>query len=372
MRVVVAVLAALLLLAPPAGAAPKRTWLAGDLHVHTCYSHDAFCFGVDDPAEEPESLYTLSLGVGERFTEAAARGLDFLAITDHNDTRSVSDPGFGTAGVIGVPGYEASLNGHAQVLGARAVLPGDAFAVASAVRAAGGVLQANHPGYTPTAPFGSCAETEALDWEYGYSLQPDTIEAWNPTSPNDTALRYLECWLDRGARIGITGGSDSHWASIDAVQGPGNPTTWVQASGRSTEGVLEGLRAGRTTLTRVAPNQGGGRLVLQVWHAKRGWRMAIGREVAPGARMRARLTGGALAGFLDVRANGAYLAQRVPLAPGQPVEFAAPGPGWLRASLHALPGTLSDAPGCQPADQPASTCAEDHTTLALTSPVYVD
>ena len=48
-----------------------------------------------------------------------ARGLDYLAITDHNDVRSSADPDFGAYGVIGVPAYENSLHGHAQMLGAR-------------------------------------------------------------------------------------------------------------------------------------------------------------------------------------------------------------------------------------------------------------
>jgi hypothetical protein len=99
----------------------EREWLAGDLHVHTCYSHDAYC-GPSDDNTGPEELYTLSGDVEERFLEASLRGLDYLAITDHNDTRSTEHPGFGSHGVVGVPGYEGSFDGHAQVLGTTAVL----------------------------------------------------------------------------------------------------------------------------------------------------------------------------------------------------------------------------------------------------------
>ena len=62
-------LAALLLAA--AGAAPAHAgrWLAGDLHVHSCYSHDAFC-GEPEEAQEP---YTAGLPVGVRFQEAAPK-----------------------------------------------------------------------------------------------------------------------------------------------------------------------------------------------------------------------------------------------------------------------------------------------------------
>src|SRR4051812_45575994 len=115
MRALVLALAALLLAAAPASAAE---WLAGDLHVHTCYSHDVWC-GLDDDNTPPEDFYTFGHGVADEFTLASLRGMDYLAITDHGDVRSQSDPGFGTSGVIGVPGYENSLKGHGQMLGAR-------------------------------------------------------------------------------------------------------------------------------------------------------------------------------------------------------------------------------------------------------------
>ena len=95
-----------------------RTWLAGDLHVHSCASHDVLCV----PDSEESEPWTLGLPVRGRFAEASLRGLDFLAITDHNDTSSSRDPGFGSSGVLGVPGYENSVDGHMQVLGVDTVL----------------------------------------------------------------------------------------------------------------------------------------------------------------------------------------------------------------------------------------------------------
>src|SRR3954469_7454008 len=147
-RALLAVIA--LLAVAPATATAASTWLAGDLHVHTCYSHDVLC-GPDDENTDAQDFYTFAHSVGDDFLLAKLRGLDYLAITDHNDVRSQSDPGFGAQGVIPVPGYENSLNGHAQMLGARKIYDaGDkgveaVTLMADALREDGGVFQANHP-----------------------------------------------------------------------------------------------------------------------------------------------------------------------------------------------------------------------------------
>src|SRR3954463_7470037 len=190
MRRALLTLALTLLLAAPAQAGQ---WLAGDLHVHTCYSHDVWC-GPDDDNTDAQDFYTFGHGVGDDFLLAKLRGLDYLAITDHNDIRSQSDPGFGTDGVSPVPGYENSLDGHAQMLGARRLYDnGDSgtaavTALADALRADGGVFQANHP----DDPRGA----------YGYDVPLDDVEVWNlprfyqepfpSNSDNDWAVRYWQ------------------------------------------------------------------------------------------------------------------------------------------------------------------------------------
>src|SRR3954462_10897758 len=119
MRVLLCALAGVLVLAAPAVAKPPAgEWLAGDLHVHTCFSHDVWG-GLDDDNTGIEDANTLGHSVGDDFLLASVRGLDYLAITDHNDIRSQSDPGFGADGVIPVPGYENSLKGQGKMLGAR-------------------------------------------------------------------------------------------------------------------------------------------------------------------------------------------------------------------------------------------------------------
>jgi predicted metal-dependent phosphoesterase TrpH len=353
-------------------------WLAGDLHVHTCFSHDAYCGPADDNTG-PEEFYTLGLNVGQRFLEASARGLDYLALSDHNDVRSSADPDFGAFGVIGLPAYENSLNGHAQMLGATRVLDkGDSSAaavnaMAQALRAEGGIFQANHPADGITAPFDSCDDTAALDWQYGYDVQPDTIEVWNVTSSAQVSERYWECWLERGARVAATGGSDSHWLSTVGVQGVGNPTTWVFAADRTREAVLEAIADGRTTVSRIPPGQGGGPLLLEADADGDGvFESAVGDRVPPGAQMRVRATGQPAAGLVKVRANGATLVDEVPFGADGELRFEAPDePGWVRATLHLAPGESQGAPGCEPNGAPITTCAYDYALAGLTSPIYL-
>ena len=147
------------------GSRDAREWLAGDLHVHTCYSHDAYC-GPSDDNTGPEELYTLSGDVEERFAEAALRGLDYLAITDHNDVRSVDHPGFGAYGVIPIPGYESvaatatpRCSVHATVLDARG-RPGRHLGAGRGRADCGWRVPDQPPGADPGwKPVRSCAPT---------------------------------------------------------------------------------------------------------------------------------------------------------------------------------------------------------------------
>jgi histidinol phosphatase-like PHP family hydrolase len=354
-------------------------WLAGDLHVHTCYSHDAYCptevygpLGYNPEGGDntgPDEFYTLSGTVEERFLEASVRGLDYLAITDHDRIEPVTDPGFGTHGVIGVPGYEYSIAGHAQMLGATKKYsvgdgtPAAVRAMADELRRDGGVFQANHPA-DPTdntyKPLDEGCDTSEFHWKYGYDVPVDTVEVWNignvlqPPAPagtsNEDALRYWECWLDRGVRVGATGGSDSHWLSTAAIQGPGNPTTWVFASERSPAGVLQALREGRTTISLTPPAEGELRLVLEAnLDGDDAYEAMVGDTVPPGTPMRVRAEGLLGAGLVRVRANDETIVDNEPIGPGGSITFPAPDePGWVHATLLGPDATEQRKEHCDP------------------------
>jgi len=364
-----------------AAAASEGEWIAGDLHVHTTLSHDSYG-GPGDDNTGPEDVHTLGYPVAGQFAQAAARGLDYLAITDHEDVRSQADPGFGAGGVIPVPGYESSLKGHAQMLGAGRIYDrGNLSAravhrMAGALRADGGVFQANHP----SDPV----------WEYGYKFRPDTVEVWNlpwyyqPPFPsaadNDRALRYWQGWLDRGERVGVTGGSDSHWVSTSAAQGAGQPTTWVFARDRSTRGVLEGLRLGRTAVSHQPPGFGGPRLVLKADGDRTGDLEALPGDTVPrGSLFKARVKGAAPGAFLRLVGNGGHALFDPVMVTGPDFTHtfvAPPTVTWIRAELYGEDAGQGRQQGCSTlfgADGSFETtyCTNRIAMLALSSAIYL-
>jgi hypothetical protein len=409
---------------------PRGEWLAGDLHVHTCYSHDAYCprgdkgsyfedptgtpvdalplkdlpvwgaadtLGLGDYNTDIDQAYTLGGTVEERFLEASLKGLDYLAITDHHSdgspeddgSKSVHDPGFGTHGVVGVPGYENSIRGHAQMLGATRVYPAGGGtvdgvnAMAAALRKDGGLFQANHPADGIDHQMTSCADTKDLHWKYGYDVRVDSVEVWNGShlvqtpmpvgAANDDAVFYWECMLSMGRHVTATGGGDSHWISVTAVQGIGNPTTWVFAKERSARGVLDAIRHGRTAVSLQTPVAGGTHLLLEGDTDRDGvYESMVGDTVPPGTPMRVRALGTPGAGLVDVRANGQTVVDDAVLAPGGVVSFTSPARGWVRATLSAPDAQPQRRAACDGAFGSQTTyCRYDLGMLSMTSAMYV-
>jgi Protein of unknown function (DUF3604) len=368
------------LAAAPSALAARGEWLAGDLHVHTTYSHDSYG-GPGDDNTGPDQAYTLGHTVTDDFAIAASRGLDYMAITDHNDIRSQSDPGFGAFGVLPIHGYENSLRGHAQMLGAgRLYDNGDqstaaVTALEDSLHADGGVFQANHP----------------MDprWEYGYDVPVDTVEVWNlpwyyqppfpAASDNDGALRYWEGWLDRGYRVGATGGSDNHWVSTTAAQGPGQPTTWVFAHDRSERAILAGLRQGHTFVSHEPPAYGGAKAFIEGDADGDGsYESIAGDTVRPGSPLRVRVEGAPGAFLRVVTDGGAQAFDPVPVASADfTYSFRLPRAAtWVSAQVYGEDAQqpredlCNQVAGADGAD-PTTYCKNRIAMLALTSAIYL-
>ncbi len=214
--------------------APFTPWLRGELHCHTWHSD-----GESDPAQIVRM--------------ARERGLDFLAITDHNtianrrDLAHLPDPG-----LILIPGVEVTtFKGHFNVWGIgdwvdfRVLCPED---MAAAIRFAverGAVTACNHP-----KPFGP-------PWDYTEVSGYHCVEVWNgPWHVLNQAS--LDFWLEQlanGKRIPAIGGSDYHRKSESDIEPPyarelGTPTTWVWVEGApDADAILRAVRQGHISLS---------------------------------------------------------------------------------------------------------------------------
>ena len=197
-------------------------WLAADFHAHTLHSDGTL------------SIEQLSaLGV--------SRGLDALAVTDHNTTShhaylpAVSEQ----YGIHLVPGQEVTTDrGHANALGDIGFVdfrqPGAQWQ--RDVEARGGVFSVNHPLAT------DCCWRMALDhptrvaevWHSSWHALP-VLHNWGGP---------LAWWLSSDPRTVPIGGSDFHAYGKDAL--PGAPTTWVLTED---DDVLGGVAAGRTAVS---------------------------------------------------------------------------------------------------------------------------
>ena len=202
-------------------------WLAGDLHSHTVHSDGA-------------------LTVHELACLAASRGLDFLAVTDHNTVSHHRElPAAGAhSGVVLLPGQEVTTDlGHANVFGDTGWVdfrrPSAEWAAFAAAR--GGLMSINHP------LSGDCAWRRPLPPE----ARPPFAEIWHPSWWDrrwGAPLAWAQVWRPGG--VVPLGGSDFH----DPAQykGLGEPVTWVLAEDGaegSVSGVLGGLAAGRTSVS---------------------------------------------------------------------------------------------------------------------------
>ena len=203
----------------PAGAG--RRWLAGDLHTHTEHSDG-------------------KLTVAELAALAAGRGLDFLAVTDHNTVSHHAELAGASRryGIILLPGQEVTTDGgHAGALGDVGWIdfrtePDDWL---DATEAGGGLLSVNHP-------FGG-----AVSWMRPMRRRPPLLEVWHWSWLDLRWTTPLSWWLAWDPAAVPVGGSDWHQPGSDAP--PGHPTTWVECAGEEPEAVLDGLRAGRVAIT---------------------------------------------------------------------------------------------------------------------------
>jgi len=224
-------------------------WYRGDLHMHTAHS-DGSCASLKGQRVPCPLFLTVKAAVD--------RGLDFIAITDHNTTSHADamrelQPYFDS--LLLMPGREVTtFHGHANLFGTVALLD---FRVGSGdvpdwngllrnVERTGGVISINHPIRPSGEQCMGCGWTPQAEVDYGHMQAVEVVNG--PDA--DTAYSGIGFWerlLDRGYHLTAIGGSDNHnaLAPVGTVGAIGTPTTVIYADSLSQSGIVAGIRRGR-------------------------------------------------------------------------------------------------------------------------------
>jgi hypothetical protein len=221
-------------------------WYRGDFHMHDAHS-DGGCAS-QSGKRGPCPLY-------RTVEAAAAKGLDFIAVTDHNTVShfgGLRELQAAFDKMVLIPGIEiTTFQGHANIFGpSRWVdfrvgtpgIPGIAAVEAQAAKS-GALFSINHPSHPSGELCMGCGWTwPDTDWTKISAIE--VVNGLNAEGPL-SGLGYWYARLNEGKRLTGIGGSDNH----DATAGPekarvGQPTTVVYARELTRDGILDGIRAG--------------------------------------------------------------------------------------------------------------------------------
>jgi hypothetical protein len=227
-------------------------WYRGDLHMHTAHS-DGSCFS--------RRLQRVPCPVFLTAKTAAERGLDFIAITDHNTISHANamrelQPYYDD--LLLIPGREiTTFQGHANLFGSVAMLDfrlgssdvPDWNALLEDVEHTGGVVSINHPVRPSGEQCMGCGWTPRGDINYAQMQAVEVVNGYDADTPF-SGIGFWEQLLDRGYTLTAIGGSDNHDALLPATGGGragviGTPTTVIYADSLSTDGIVSGIRRGR-------------------------------------------------------------------------------------------------------------------------------
>ena len=230
-----------------------RRWYRGDLHMHTAHS-DGSC------ASQSGKMVPCPVFVGVQ--TAAARGLDFIAITDHNadsqyDAERELQPYFDH--VLLIPGREmTTFHGHFNMFGVTQYVDYRVAATAlnlntvlRDIESKGGIASVSHAESPDGEVCMGCRWEPAADADMNLFA---AVEVVNGGRIMFSSAKYWDGQLREGHRLAAIGGSDSHNAT-NPPGPPGSigwPTTVVEADELSVPAILKGIRAGRTFVDLTA------------------------------------------------------------------------------------------------------------------------
>ena len=240
---------------PAAAAGTGPRWFMGDFHTHTMHSDG---FGCADGAgnQGPCPSYLIA-------DAAVRRGLDFVAITDHNTTShhaGLVELQMRHERLLLVRGQEVtSFYGHANVFGTSRMVDfriGDngrtAADVQDDVARLGGLLVINHPGRETGERCTGCG-WNAPNTDYGRLEVMEVVNGRIVAGPT-AGEPVWHARLNEGHRITGIGGSDDHGASTRPGSAVGTPTTVVFADALTEPALLAAVRAGRVFIKTRGPD----------------------------------------------------------------------------------------------------------------------
>jgi predicted metal-dependent phosphoesterase TrpH len=219
--------------------------LSVELHAHSSLSYDG-----RDP-------------VDALLREAAAVGLDGLAVTDHDEIEASLDAAERASGygLIGVPGMEVtSAAGHVLALGVTDLVPADLpfDETIDRIHDAEGIAVVPHPFQTSRSGVAANVPPASL-------ARADAIEVYNSRLLTGRGNRRAKAFAEKHD-LPVTAGSDAHVAEM-----VGRAVTEIDAADPTVEAILEAIREGRTAI--------GGR--------RTPWRVSF-MQAAGGAKRRVR------------------------------------------------------------------------------------
>jgi hypothetical protein len=225
---------------------PQAGWYRGDLHMHTAHS-DGTC--------QSQSGQKVPCPLFRSVESAAARGLDFIAITDHNteshyDEERELQPWFDK--ILLMPGREiTTYQGHANLLGTSRYVDfrigtsevPSMNAILREVQSLGAVISINHPSVRSGEICMGCGWLPESPVDYHLIQAVEVVNGADADSDR-SGVAFWEKLLNQGYRPTAIGGSDNHDADIEGPGSIGYPTTVVYSRSLSTAAILEGIKAG--------------------------------------------------------------------------------------------------------------------------------
>jgi len=223
-------------------------WYRGDLHMHTAHS-DGSCPSRREKQRVPCPLFLTAKAASER-------GLDFIAITDHNTTSQANDirelqPYFDD--LLMIPGREiTTFHGHANLFGTVAPIDfrvgspevPDWIALLAQIEHSGGAISINHPVRPSGEQCMGCGWTPPEDVDYGRFQAIEVVNGQDADTPF-SGIPFWEHLLDRGYKLTALGGSDNHDPQQNDSGGIGTPTTVIYAEELSEGALIAAIRRGR-------------------------------------------------------------------------------------------------------------------------------